>query len=373
MRKQLPLLIATVFGFLLLVRFFVPSHGMERLESIVLLYFRIIGGFAMILGIASLVRINWIRIQRRHENWPYGIVTISGFAVMFVVGTFGGLFIPKPTTLKLAFDGGDRGVASMSDDRKVLTLSRASGAKLTLQRVGDPTPVGQSPYPGEWRFEPAPPAPATESAATESAPKTEAPAEPPPPVTASIAPGSSGSLQVGGEPATSFSWTEEGAGRYFRAGISREKNKVFDWIFQWIYIPMDSTIFSLLAFYIASAAFRSMRARDITSSLLLAAAVLVMLGRAPLTAYLWDLLVHPAEGTWLWNTLVHPFDAFREAHPFFTKHHIPSLGQVTEWLMSYPNTAAKRAVMFGAGLAALAQSLRILVGIERPYMAGTGD
>ncbi len=353
MRKQLPLLIAAVFGFLMLVRFFVPTRGMERLENVMVMYFRIIGGFAMILGIASLVRVNLVRIQRRQENWPYGLVTVCGFAVMFLVGTFGGLFLQKPVTLKLAAADGAKANCSMTDDRATVMLTRPSG-KTALLRVGEPEGKGEAAYPGEWRFEP----PKPEAGESAPAPAAEAPAAPPATLTIDA---SGAAVLREGEGAeaseTRYTWTAEGGGQFFRAGINRERNKAFDWIYQWVLVPMDSTIFSLLAFYIASAAFRSMRARDITSALLLGAAVIVMLGRAPLTAYAWELMIKP----------------LNEGVPFLSAHHIPTLGQVTEWLMSFPNTAAKRAVLFGAGLAALAQSLRILVGIERPYMAGTGD
>lgn len=378
MRKQLPFLIATVFGFLMLARFFMPSREMERFETVIVLYARIIGGFAMVLGIASLVRVNWIRIQRRMENWPFSVVTIGGFVVMFLVGAFGGLFLVKPVTLELAFADGARGTAEVSDDGLNLTLARAE-SKLTLKRDGEAGGKGAAAFPGTWRVEP--PAPSVESGATESAPAAAAAAPAPPPAELSITDAGSGTLLEGeGAEAKSaaFTWAAPKPrypwqSRWFAAGFSRERNKALDWLFQWVYTPMDATIFSLLAFYIASAAFRSMRARDATSALLLAAAVLVMLGRAPHTAHWWDLLVHPKEGGMWWSLVVEPFNGLREAHPWLAKHHFASLGQLTEWVMAYPNTAAKRAVLFGAGLAALAQSIRILVGLERPYMAGTGD
>jgi hypothetical protein len=232
MRKQVPLLIATVAGVLMLVQFFVPTYGMVRLLERFNLYVRVISGFAVILGVASLMRVNWIRVKRRAENWPYGLVTIGGFVAMFAAGTLGGF------------------------------------------------------------------------------------------------------------------WVHEGN---FGSGIDPEKNLVYGWLFNYVFTPMDATIFALLGFYIASAAFRCMRAKDITAGLLLTAAILVILGRAPLTA-------------WLWDTYI------QETYP-----RVSTLGGVVEWLMNCPNTAAQRAIVFGASLAALAQAVRILVGIERPYMAGTGE
>lgn len=262
MRKQVPFLIATVMGLAMVAQFFIPTHGLVVMQSVVLLYGRIIGAFALVLGVASLIRVNWIRVKRRSESWVYALATIVGFIVMFLAGSLGGFFIaPEPPPDEVA------------------------------------------------------------AASTESAPSQ----------AASPAP-------------------ERPQKRYdFGAGLDMTKNRVFAWMFDYIYTPMDATIFALLAFYVASAAYRAMRARDLTAGLLLGAAIIVMLGRAPLTSYYWD--------QWV-------------------SHHvrlIPTLGEVTEWLMEYPNTAAKRGVYFGVGLAALGQSIRILVGLERPYMAGTGD
>ena len=108
---------------------------------------------------------------------------------------------------------------------------------------------------------------------------------------------------------------------------------VYDWLFERIQSPMMATMFSLLAFFIASAGYRAFRARTIPSAILLVTAVVVMLGRIPMGQYLYDGL--PA-----W----------------------------ANWIMTVPSVAVQRGIIIGAALGAASMSLRILVGIERTYL-----
>jgi hypothetical protein len=108
------------------------------------------------------------------------------------------------------------------------------------------------------------------------------------------------------------------------------------WAYNNSYAPMSSTMFSLLGFFIASAAFRAFRARSLEATLLLCTAVIVMLGQVPLGAY------------------------------------IPGVSSVSVWILGVPLTAAKRALTFGVALGSIATALRIIFGIERSYLGG-GD
>ena len=109
----------------------------------------------------------------------------------------------------------------------------------------------------------------------------------------------------------------------------------FLYLFDNVQVPLGATMFSLLAFFVASAAFRAFRAKTPEATLLLIAAVLVMIGRVPV-------------GYWLW-------------------HGFPGL---VEWIMNVPNTATKRGITFGADLGLISMALRVLLGIERSYMGG---
>ena len=111
----------------------------------------------------------------------------------------------------------------------------------------------------------------------------------------------------------------------------------FDWMYRNVQVPADATMFSILAFFIASAAYRTFRARTPEAAILLVSAVIVMVGRVPIGAFISDL--------------------------------IP---QAAQWLMAVPNLAAKRGILLGVCLGAIATSLRIIFGIERSYLGG-GD
>ncbi len=100
------------------------------------------------------------------------------------------------------------------------------------------------------------------------------------------------------------------------------------WIFENVYVPLQSTLFGLIAFFLAAAAYRTMRARNGETLLMLLAALVVFIGQTPM---------------------------------------LNSLSDAKEWVLSVPAEAGVRGILIGVGLGTLATGLRLLVGLDRPY------
>jgi hypothetical protein len=130
----------------------------------------------------------------------------------------------------------------------------------------------------------------------------------------------------------------------------------FMWLYTHMIIPLQSTMFASLAFFIVSAAYRSFRVRNFAATLLLVAACLVMIGNVPLGSDIWHAVAR------LVHVVAPAVDLNRLAG-------IEVFAAVKDWLMSTPQAAAGRGIGIGLALGGMALSLRIILGIERTYMS----
>ena len=110
---------------------------------------------------------------------------------------------------------------------------------------------------------------------------------------------------------------------------------LFAKVYDQCYVPLQMTMFSLLAWFIASAAFRAFRVRKLEAGLLAVTAIIVMLGRVPLGESIF-----------------------------------PGIAEFTDWVMNVPNLAAKRAILIGAALGAVSTGLKVILGLERNFLGG---
>ena len=114
-----------------------------------------------------------------------------------------------------------------------------------------------------------------------------------------------------------------------------EEGTGLGWIYNNMLVPLQGTMFSILAFFVASAAYRAFRARTKEATVLLLAAFIVMAGRVPLGEYIFA-----------------------------------PISSVSDWVLNVLNTGARRGIIIGISLGAIATSLKIILGIERAYLGG---
>jgi len=210
MKRQLPLAMVFIFGFLMIIQYFIPHEHSEWVNAFFMDWMMIIGVFALALGIWSLTRVSFDKVRQKKPNWGYSIVTLAGLFLMMFFG----------------FD-------------------------------------------------------------------------------------------------------------YFRnfSTAVGSNNYMYIHFYRHIVIPIQATMFSLLAFFIASAAYRAFRARSLLATLLLIAALVIMVR---------------------FNPFLGPIQ--------------PVMEKFSVWLLNVPNLAAKRAIVIGVGLGMVATALKVILGIERAYL-----
>jgi len=114
-----------------------------------------------------------------------------------------------------------------------------------------------------------------------------------------------------------------------------------DVVFEHMLLPMGSTVFSLLAFYMASAAYRSFKAKSSEAILMMVSALIIMLGQIPV-------------GMWLTEWLGH--------YKYVDALQLPKISQ---WILYGPSSAAVKGMWFGMMLGAIAVGLRFWLSLER--------
>ena len=293
-KRTLPLLITFVSGIIMIMAFFsgpaLPK--LKALEEIFPQWIQIIMTFTMILGAFSLIRFNFQKIARKQNGWGYSIVLLVGFFGMALLGMLAGSW----PTLEPKFEPGlkYRCLADnkLSDEEVVIKNVRVTkeGAKIvTIEGPG---------------------------------------------------------VDKAGKPTII---TRDVSADKLKTPFISKINIMLQVMFDGVFKPAQSTMFALLAFFVASASFRAFRIKSKEAGLLMFSAFIVMLGNVPL-------------GNMLSN--------------FFS--YIPLIGKfldiaaIKEWIMAYPSSAAQSAILIGAMLGYISSSLKIIFGVERSHLGGEG-
>ena len=122
------------------------------------------------------------------------------------------------------------------------------------------------------------------------------------------------------------------------------------WIYEYLMSPMTGTLFAMLAFYVASAAFRAFRAKNAAAVFLLATAFVVLLGRT----YAGVLATSWIPSDWAWVSWLR-------------------LENLSAIIMSVFTTAGTRAMIIGIAIGVAATGIKIMIGLDRSYLGGGRD
>lgn len=134
--------------------------------------------------------------------------------------------------------------------------------------------------------------------------------------------------------------------KYTWSGEYRAQGTPFWWLYEYVFKPLQATIFAMLAFYVASAAFRAFRAKNTEAILLLGTAFIILLGRTFAGVFLTSWMPDSIAGLKIEN--------------------------LTVYIMQVFNTAGNRAIMIGIALGIASTSLKVLLGVDRSYL-GSGE
>ena len=116
---------------------------------------------------------------------------------------------------------------------------------------------------------------------------------------------------------------------------------VYTLLFEGFYRNLEATMFSILAFYIVSAAYRAFRIRSGEAAVLMIVALVLMMGQVPLGMAVTN-----------WIPQDHPLAIWR-------------IESFSQYVLTAINSPAQRAIQFGLGLGTLAMALRIWLSLER--------
>lgn len=112
-----------------------------------------------------------------------------------------------------------------------------------------------------------------------------------------------------------------------------DTDPTYSWLYNAIYLPLGSTMYSSLAFYMAYGAYKVLRARNFEAGLLFITAVLVIIGNTP---------IFPA--------------------------YYPGFFHMREWIFTAVVGGAYRGIRIGVGMGAVVLGIRTLLGLETGYL-----
>jgi len=256
----------------MILTFFSGNETIKAMATDLLNWSMIIGGAAFFLAVGSLFQVNLQKISRKSDGWGFSVILLFSFFITLILGL--GYGVDATYEKEINLSNGDL-LANFEKGVKAYETNVAKGITI-LSSILEVSDNGE---------------------------------------------------------------IERIIGKIAENGIPADKTLTvkhfnpFFFIYKYIYVSMAGTMFSLLAFYVASAAYRAFKAKSFDSGLLLCAAFLVMIGRVSVGEAIW-----------------------------------PGFSTIAEWIMNVPQTAGQRAIQIGAALGLVSSSARILFGLEQSYL-----
>lgn len=285
MKREIPLMITFVTCAILILQFILDLPILDRMTNSINDSTSIVATFAMVLGLASLANVHLNKIYRKRRDWGYSIILMLGFIVTLFLGCYYGVDKEYSQDLaKVQYE------ALLLENQTLVKSGKKEIHSLVVKnhyyffRNSDQVQISKEIY-DQLKAENIP----VKSEVTYS--------------------------------------------------VDKENRLFYTLIFENIYDPLQATMFSLLAFFMASAAFRAFRAKSFEAFLLLLSAFLVMMGRVPIGEMLGSLI---------------------GLQGFFP--------DTSDFIMKVFNTAGQRAIMIGATLGMVASSFRMWIGLETEHL-----
>jgi hypothetical protein len=338
MKRQLPIAIAAIIGFITLFGWFVSEPNIKSfVDDDATQWFDILASFAIFLGALNLLKLQAMKVMKQQKGWPYAALAIAGFLFSFSAGF-------------ILLGSYNVEISQYNDPAKVATvlaseinLDEKSTENILMAMPEGDTYTIETPY-------------FTKNGAEDVVEKINA---------------------AGGT--ANMRATEWGSHISTRGSL-------FNWMFRFIFTPLSATMFALLAFFVASASYRAFKIRNFEATLLLVSGIIIMLGRVPIGGnisawfimYIVVLSIGAGVNTWFKNRtitlatvgggiLLVTIAGFITGWPI-DQPGIFYLPVLQDWIYNNPNVAGARAIMIGIGLGIFATSIRYILGIEKSYI-----
>ena len=297
---------------------------LQEVQPIVGSISQILTGFLLALGVLSIFRVHFGRLFKKQKDWFFSLVLLVSLFAIFIIGMVSFAGDLRLESAQANIDASVREGIGMNDDFAALArLGSDAQARALFQNAKSPQlrafqkrDIDRATF--DQRLQD------VQTDADELIASNEEVIQ---------------AASAGG------TLTPEAAA-LVKAGMAEQKartgsEQMFQILYQRGLLAMDAAMFSLIGFFILSAAYRAFRVRSIEASILMATALVVLLMFVPIALMLTSGL---------------------DPDTFAGNFRIDSVGS---WLLSTINVPAIRAIDLGLGLGLLAMGLRIMLGLEK--------